>query len=60
MILVALGGVGVLSGAALFVAAFRAGQREERERERSLFRASVLAMGLGSALFVVALLTSGG
>ncbi len=60
MIFVVLGAIGTIGGAGLLVAAFRAGQAGERDRERQLFRYAVLGMAAGTALFVVALVTAGG
>lgn len=60
MIFVVLGAIGTIGGAGLFVAAFRRGQAGDVEAERRLFRISVAGMAVGSALFVVALMTAGG
>lgn len=59
MILVALGGVGTIGGALCFVAAFRRGQVDDRAGEQRLFRAAIAAMGVGSLLFVAALVAGG-
>ncbi len=56
--LVAVGGVGVLSGAVLFVLAFRRGQADDAAGERRTFRWAVTGLGAGSAVLLLALLTA--
>ncbi|MCV2393833.1 hypothetical protein OEB99_05890 [Actinotalea sp. M2MS4P-6] len=60
MIFVVLGAVGTIGGAGLFVAAFRRGQAGDHDTERRLFRAAVAGFGVGSAMFVIALMAAGG
>lgn len=57
--LVAVGGVGTIGGAAVLVAAFRAGQSGEGDQERRLFRWAVVLLAGGSVAFLGAVLTGG-
>ncbi len=60
-VLLALGGVLTLAGAALLVRAFRLGQADRRDDERRTFRLAVAALAVGSALFLLtAMVTEGG
>lgn len=58
MILVVLGAVGSIGGAALLVGAFRRGQAGDREGERRMFAGAVAGLGTGMVLFAIALLTA--
>lgn len=58
MILVVLGAVGTIGGAALLVAAFRRGQAGDPAGERRMFTGAVAGLGGGALLFALALLTA--
>ena len=55
---IALGAIGTLGGAWTLVLAFRTGQGGDEPRERMLFRRAVVALALGSASFLGAMIVA--
>jgi hypothetical protein len=55
----ALGGLFTIAGALGLVTAYRHGQQGRREDERRWFRASVVGLAVGSALFLVTVVLAG-
>lgn len=58
-LLLVLGGVLTIAGAALLVRAFRLGQADRRDDERRTFRLAVGALAAGSALFLATVMVGG-
>lgn len=59
IVVLVLGALLTLVGAALLVVAFRHGQAERRDDERRTFRLAVAALALGSLLFLATVTLSG-
>lgn len=60
IVLLALGGLLTLAGAALLVRAFRQGQAGDRDAERRTFRLAVAGLAAGSLAFFATVATSAG